>query len=249
MHKEDIVVDGLVATVGANKNAALETLETICYCKNELGLATVGGLSNISFGLPNRAFVNAAFVTMALQSGLTMAIANPSSDIMMNLAAASDLLLNKAGADLNYINRMAEFDAEKKTESVKSVKVSPQNTGGNAQTPVAAEKNRCSENKDASMNAAASHSTIYKAVLNGSMKSILDEVKAGLAQGMEPGMIVSDELIPAINEVGDLFEQQKYFLPQLIASAETMKKAIEYLEPMLSSGDETGPKVTIVLLP
>lgn len=61
MHKEDIVVDGLVATVGANKNAALETLETICYCKNELGLATVGGLSNISFGLPNRAFVNAAF--------------------------------------------------------------------------------------------------------------------------------------------------------------------------------------------
>ena len=97
------------------------------------------------------------------------------------------------------------------------------------------------------MNAAASHSTIYKAVLNGSMKSILDEVKAGLAQGMEPGMIVSDELIPAINEVGDLFEQQKYFLPQLIASAETMKKAIEYLEPMLSSGDETGPKVTIVI--
>lgn len=247
MHKEDIVVDGLVATVGANKNAALETLETICYCKNELGLATVGGLSNISFGLPNRAFVNAAFVTMALQSGLTMAIANPSSDIMMNLAAASDLLLNKAGADLNYINRMAEFDAKKKTESVKSAKASLQNTGGNAQTPAAAEKDRCSENKDASMNAAASHSTIYKAVLNGSMKSILDEVKAGLAQGMEPGMIVSDELIPAINEVGDLFEQQKYFLPQLIASAETMKKAIEYLEPMLSSGDETGPKVTIVI--
>ena len=79
------------------------------------------------------------------------------------------------------------------------------------------------------------------------MKNILDEVKAGLVAGMEPGVIVSEELIPAINEVGDLFEQQKYFLPQLIASAETMKKAIEYLEPMLSSGDETGPKVTIVI--
>ena len=212
MCKEDIVVDGLVATVGANKNAALDTLATIRYCKEELGLATVGGLSNISFGLPNRGYVNAAFVTMALQSGLTMAIANPSSDIMMNLAAASDLLLNKTGADLNYINRMAEFDAKKKTE----------------ETSVA-------------------HSAIYKAVLNGSMKNILDEVKAGLVAGMEPGVIVSEELIPAINEVGDLFEQQKYFLPQLIASAETMKKAIEYLEPMLSSGDETGPKVTIVI--
>ena len=92
MYKEDIVVDGLVATVGANKRAAIETIETIRYCKEELGLATSAGLSNISFGLPNRGYVNGAFVTMAIQSGLTMAIANPSSDITMSMAAASDLL-------------------------------------------------------------------------------------------------------------------------------------------------------------
>ena len=237
MCKEDIVVDGLVATVGANKNAALDTLATIRYCKEELGLATVGGLSNISFGLPNRGYVNAAFVTMALQSGLTMAIANPSSDIMMNLAAASDLLLNKTGADLNYINRMAEFDAKKKTESVKKAETVKQDAKKEA--TVLAEK----KTEETSV----AHSAIYKAVLNGSMKNILDEVKAGLVAGMETGVIVSEELIPAINEVGDLFEQQKYFLPQLIASAETMKKALEYLEPMLSSGAETGPKVTIVI--
>lgn len=240
MCKEDIVVDGLVATVGANKNAALDTLATIRYCKEELGLATVGGLSNISFGLPNRGYVNAAFVTMALQSGLTMAIANPSSDIMMNLAAASDLLLNKTGADLNYINRMADFDAKKKTESVKQAEIAAAaKQDAKKEVDVSSEKN--------ADETSVAHSTIYKAVLNGSMKSILDEVKAGLAAGMEPGVIVSEELIPAINEVGDLFEQQKYFLPQLIASAETMKKAIEYLEPMLSSGDETGPKVTIII--
>ena len=240
MCKEDIVVDGLVATVGANKNAALDTLATIRYCKEELGLATVGGLSNISFGLPNRGYVNAAFVTMALQNGLTMAIANPSSDIMMNLAAASDLLLNKTGADLNYINRMAEFDAKKKTELLKKAEtaaVAKQDTKKEIDVP--------SEKKADETSIA--HSSIYKAVLNGSMKVILDEVKAGLAAGMEPGVIVSEELIPAINEVGDLFEKQIYFLPQLIASAETMKKAIEYLEPMLASGDETGPKVTIVI--
>lgn len=240
MCKEDIVVDGLVATVGANKNAALDTLATIRYCKEELGLATVGGLSNISFGLPNRGYVNAAFVTMALQSGLTMAIANPSSDIMMNLAAASDLLLNKTGADLNYINRMADFDAKKKTESVKQAEIAAAaKQDAKKEVDVSSEKN--------ADETSVAHSTIYKAVLNGSMKSILDEVKAGLAAGIEPGVIVSEELIPAINEVGDLFEQQKYFLPQLIASAETMKKAIEYLEPMLSSGDETGPKVTIII--
>ena len=76
MHKEDIVVDGLVATVGANPKAAIETLETIQYCKDELKLLTSCGLSNISFGLPKRINVNTAFLTMAIQCGLTMAIAN-----------------------------------------------------------------------------------------------------------------------------------------------------------------------------
>lgn len=76
--KEDVIVDGLVATVGANRLAAIETLETISYCKNELGVATACGLSNISFGLPERIFVNSAFMAMAIQNGLTMAIANPS---------------------------------------------------------------------------------------------------------------------------------------------------------------------------
>ena len=101
--REDIVVDGLVATVGANPKAALETLETIRYCKEELGLATIVGLSNISFGLPERSFINAAFLTMAIQQGLTMAIANPSQDLLVNSAMAADLLMNKPDADLAYI--------------------------------------------------------------------------------------------------------------------------------------------------
>ena len=105
MTKEDIVVDGLVTTVGANKNAALETLETIRYCK-EKGLATICGLSNISFGLPERGFVNTAFLTMAIREGLTMAIANPSQELLMSCAFASDLLLNKEAADTRYIRLM-----------------------------------------------------------------------------------------------------------------------------------------------
>jgi 5-methyltetrahydrofolate--homocysteine methyltransferase len=105
--KEDIVVDGLVATIGANKNAALEVLETIRYCKNELGVATICGLSNISFGLPERVFVNTAFLTLAIGQGLTMAIANPSQTLLVNAALASDLLLNKEEADLHYINGVA----------------------------------------------------------------------------------------------------------------------------------------------
>lgn len=94
--------------------AALETLEIHLLLQKNWDWQLSVDYPIFLLDYPNRAFVNAAFVTMALQSGLTMAIANPSSDIMMNLAAASDLLLNKAGADLNYINRMAEFDAKKK---------------------------------------------------------------------------------------------------------------------------------------
>lgn len=220
LHREDIVVDGLVATVGANKRAAIETLETIAYCRHKLGLATVGGLSNISFGLPNRGYVNGAFVTMAIQSGLTMAIANPSSDIMMNLAYASDLLLDKEGADIRYIDRMSNF------------------TETRAETGASAKKQK---------EQGAKGTGVFQCVLKGSRKTVLDEVKQELSEGKEPGFIMNGELIPAINEVGSLFEKQVYFLPQLIASAETMKTAIEYLEPMLSVKDGGDAKITIVI--
>lgn len=255
LRKEDIVVDGLVATVGANKRAALETLETISYCKNELGLATVSGLSNISFGLPNRAYVNGAFVTMAIQSGLTMAIANPSSEVMMSLAYASDLLLNKEESDIRYIERMAQVAAAKEeAEAAQAALRAAGNdnavnfTGKNDDN---AKNSRTSENassgKGASKNAAKNGSAVFQCVLKGNKKSIINEAKAELDKGRLPGDIINEDLIPAINEVGDLFEKKTYFLPQLISSAEAMKTAIEYLEPMLSTDDSDGPKTTIVI--
>lgn len=106
MSKEDIIVDGLVATIGANPRAAIECYETFSYCKNELGLPTACGLSNISFGLPERTYVNTAFLTMAIAHGLTMAIANPSQELLMNAAFASDLLLAREESDIRYIERM-----------------------------------------------------------------------------------------------------------------------------------------------
>ena len=103
--KEDIVVDGLVATVGANKNAAIETLETIKYCYAN-GYATTCGLSNISFGLPQRGYVNATFLSMAIANGLTMAISNPNQNLLMSTALAANLLRNKEDADIIYIEKM-----------------------------------------------------------------------------------------------------------------------------------------------
>ena len=104
--KDDVVVDGLVATIGANRNAAKETMETISYCKNDIGVATACGLSNISFGLPERMFVNSSFMSIAISHGLTMAIANPSQDLLMHSMFAADLLMNKPESDTRYINRV-----------------------------------------------------------------------------------------------------------------------------------------------
>ena len=227
--KEDIIVDGLVATIGANPRAALECYETFTYCKNELGLPTVCGLSNISFGLPERSYVNTAFLTMAIANGLTMAIANPSQELLMNAAFASDLLLAKPESDLRYINRMNML-AEK--------------YAGQERVLVPVKKTAAGDG--AAVSSKEEHSAVYEAVLKGNKGSIIDEVKAALAAGVKPDEIINDHLIPAINEVGVLFDKQKYFLPQLISSANTMKMAIEYVEPMLEHKDAEQKATAVV---
>ena len=232
MAHEDIVVDGLVATIGANPEAAKECYDTIAYCRDERLLPTICGLSNISFGLPERMYVNTAFLTMAICKGLTMAIANPSQELLMNAAFASDMLLNRPDSDIRYIermNRLAEQKAEYETVVVKK-------------TPAEG-----TEKKESSGSDCIKDHPIFVAVLKGSKGTILDEVKKALDDGIKPDAIINDYLIAAINEVGDLFDKKKYFLPQLIGSANTMKKAIDYLEPMLERREDAGQMPTLVI--
>ena len=232
MRKEDIVVDGLVQTVGANKNAAIETLETIRYCKAN-GLATICGLSNISFGLPERSFINTTFLTMAIQAGLSMAIANPSQELLVSCAFASDLLLNKEGADLRYIQLMDAVKA--KREALGGT------TTGNTGIRFATEKQKQGTE---SMSVT---DKLYADVLKGNGSAIVEDTKKALAEGHEAKELLDNVLLKAINEVGELFDKGKYFLPQLIASAEAMKTSIEYLEPMLMTDQSDGEMPTVVI--
>lgn len=232
MRKEDIVVDGLVTTVGANKTAAVETLETIRYCK-ENGLATICGLSNISFGLPERSFVNTTFLTMAIQAGLTMAIANPSQELLVSCAFAADLLLNKEGADLRYIQLMDAVKARREARG----ETSASNTG--IRFNVAAKK---PDTEKGSVT-----DKLYADVLKGNGSAIVEDTKLALEQGHEAKELLDNVLLAAINEVGELFDKGKYFLPQLIASAEAMKVSIEYLEPMLAVGASDREMPTVVI--
>ncbi len=204
---EDIVVDGLVTTVGANPAAGVECFETFAYCKEERKLPTICGLSNVSFGVPERGTVNATFLTMAMAKGLTMAIANPCQEQLMNAMFAADMLLHHPNADVNYVEKM----------------------------------NRLQEDEN------DTHHPIYKDVVKGNGNVILEPVKAEIEAGVKPETIINEHLIPAINEVGQLFNDNKYFLPQLIRSANTMKMAIDYLEPLLEKRENGEVLPTIVI--
>lgn len=238
--KEDIVVDGLVTTVGANKKASVETLETIRYCKAN-GLATTCGLSNISFGLPERGFINAAFLAMMIDSGLTMAIANPNQALLMNTALSCNLLLNREEADLIYIERMNRLQEEGMTaEQITAVKKT--DTSATANTNAGTQK----ENEtDANLSNKAKE--LKTALLKGKKDSIIRITNECLAQGEEASYLINEVLIPSINEVGDLFEKGRYFLPQLIASAEAMKESIAILEPILQAGSDQKQMPVIVI--
>lgn len=304
MDREDIIVDGLVATIGANPEAALECYETFTYCKETLELPTVCGLSNISFGLPERAYVNTAFLTMAIAKGLTMAIANPSQEMLMNAAFASDMLLNRQESAIHYIERMNLLAEKHEGQEQKWVPKGGKEAASSRRTGVNVTENETAGNGDAvgsvgttengdtagtagtagngdtagtigtagdgdtadtadtvgtvreaaidvdgavREKAAVQDSPVYQAVLKGNKGSILEETKKLLAAGKLPGDIINGHLIPAINEVGVLFDKQKYFLPQLISSANAMKLAIEYLEPMLEQSGNGAKKTTLVV--
>lgn len=297
MKQCDVVVDGLVATVGANRRAALETLETIHYCK-EKGLATICGLSNISFGMPERSYVNTAFLALAIREGLTMAIANPSQELLVSCALATDLLLAKEEADIRYIeyaNVVAE-NREKKEAALqrKLAEAGVQNgaqTQGGGFVPGGAQTQEGAMRPDGSQsqiktgtsggtqygmetstwsfakhgsasgsgvtgasyaspdseNESEVRAALRKAVMKGNRNGIAALTKDALAKGEDPSALLNEVLLPAINDVGELFDKGKYFLPQLIGSAEAMKNAIEVLEPLLLQETDAGNMPVVVI--
>ena len=244
MAHEDIVVDGLVATIGANPEAARECYDTIAYCKDVRKLPTICGLSNISFGLPERMYVNTAFLTMAICKGLTMAIANPSQELLMNAAFASDMLLHRPDSDIRYIERMNMLAEKKAQYETVVVKKTDSNSGAAGSVSNGSSNGNGS---DESGRNGVKDSEIYKAVLKGNKNSIVDLVKKAVEDGMKPDQIINDYLIEGINEVGELFNAKKYFLPQLIGSANAMKIAIDYLEPLMERKDSGEDMPTLVI--
>lgn len=230
--KEHIVADGLVMTVGAEPHAALDALDTIRYCREELGVATTCGLSNISYGLPERSFVNVAFLMMAITNGLTMAIVNPNQELLMNLVYASDVLRAKEDSAKRYIDR-AEWIAKQRETAVLAQPVNK---------PISAPVTSADVAKES-----IKETSLMSAVLKGDTKHIAEQTRQALSNGEEASRLLEEELIPAITEAGNRFEQKKFFLPQLIGAAEAMKAAVEVLEPHLQKDGDKSDAGTVVI--
>jgi len=193
--KSDILVDGLVLTAAANQKSCLETLKVIRWSSGEFGANTVIGLSNVSFGLPGRSWINAAFLAMAMSHGLSAVIMNVLSEETMHIKKAADVLTGKDHNSIFYIKAYGKQNEPKEEKS--------------------------------------HNGSVYNCILEGRRSEIVDSIKAEMNRGTTPVKLIDEHLIPAITRVGELYRERKYFLPQLIQSAETMEAAMKYLLPLL----------------
>ncbi len=216
--KKDIIFDTLAMTVSADNNAAKSTLKALSDIKTKLGCHTSLGISNVSFGLPDRDAVNSVFFAIALENGLSAAIMNPYSVDMMKTYYSYNAL---KGLDENCTEYVSVADLF----AVSSVLT---------QTNASAK----SEKKY--------NSELQKAVVQG-FKDKSAELTKELLNTTEPLVIVNNEIIPALNIVGEGFEKKTVYLPQLLMSAEAAKSAFDVIKATMPKEDNGETKGTFVI--
>ena len=221
--QEDIVADALALTVGSDKSRALESLRTIKLIKEKYGLTTTLGLSNVSFGLPNRKLINSSYLAMAIYNGLDSAIVNPYDELLWQIKYASDLIVDRDKDASIYINNSSDVTLKNQTAKNKHEFI---------QSPFEKES---LENK------------LFMCVVEGNEEEI-EKLTIEALKKYAPLDISNLILIPALDIVGKLYDEGIYFLPQMIKSANAMKKAFNILKEEIKKGapkEKTGK--TIVL--
>ena len=230
--KENVFIDCLTLTASAEQEGVLETLEAVRRVKTELGLKTVLGVSNISFGLPNRVLVNHIFLTMALQNGLDLPIINPNIEEMTGAVRAFKLL---AGYDKNSVDFIKNYAGKQVVSKiVVPGNITEKSGSGNADADGRGAEGGASQGKDASLQSGltADMSVLYNAVLNG-LKNEGAECTARLLEQVDSMEIVNRVLIPALDKIGEEFEKGTLFLPQLIMSASVAQAAFEVIRTFM----------------
>ena len=220
---EDIYIDCLCLTASAQQEGATQTLQALARCKKELGVRTVLGVSNISFGLPCRGYLNTTFLTMAMSAGLDLAIMNPNTPEMMAAVRAYRVLTCQDSQSTDYVAAYADVQIQT-TQTSKSAatvaEVSAAAPGGDA---------------------------LFEAVRRGLKAEARAAADAALTM-REPLDVVNTSLIPALDAVGDGFEKGTVFLPQLLQAATAAQAAFEAIKAKIAaSGQTQGSKGKIVI--
>lgn len=228
IHKKDIVIDALAMTISSEPDGAKVTLETIRRLRDEVKVRTVLGVSNISFGLPCRPVVNAAFYTMAMMNGLSAGIINPSSEDMMKAWYAYHALMNLDSNCEKYIGKYAPVQAAQKQKAASSA------------VPA--------DIRSAADGGKTDGRLSLRTAIEKGLKEDASALTEKLLAEMQPLEIIDRELIPALNHVGDGFEAGTIFLPQLLMSAEAAKRAFAVLKERMDKSGEVQEKIGTVVL-
>ena len=225
--REDIYIDCLTLTASAQQEDVLATVQALEACKKELGVRTVLGVSNISFGLPCRTYLNTTFLTMAMYAGLDLAIMNPSSEEMMAAVYAYNVLTNRDKQSTKYIERFADR-VPASTALVQAAKAAPAASAAEAALT-------------------GPYAALMKAVEKGLKGDAAAHTRALLAE-KQPLEVVDEALIPALDIVGAKYEKGTLFLPQLLQAASAAQSAFEEIKTAIAQkGEGSASKGRIVL--
>ena len=225
--REDIYIDCLTLTASAQQEDVLATVQALEACKKELGVRTVLGVSNISFGLPCRPYLNTTFLTMAMYAGLDLAIMNPSSEEMMAAVYAYNVLTNRDKQSTKYIERFADR-VPASTALAQAAKAAPAASAAEAELT-------------------GPYAALMKAVEKGLKGDAAAHTRALLAE-KQPLEVVDEALIPALDIVGAKYEKGTLFLPQLLQAASAAQSAFEEIKTAIAQkGEGSASKGRIVL--
>lgn len=225
--REDIYIDCLTLTASAQQEDVLATVQALEACKKELGVRTVLGVSNISFGLPCRTYLNTTFLTMAMYAGLDLAIMNPSSEEMMAAVYAYNVLTNRDKQSTKYIERFADH-VPASTALAQAAKAAPAASAAEAELT-------------------GPYAALMKAVEKGLKGDAAAHTRALLAE-KQPLEVVDEALIPALDIVGAKYEKGTLFLPQLLQAASAAQSAFEEIKTAIAQkGEGSASKGRIVL--
>ena len=218
--REDVIIDPLAMAISADDQAGLETIKALRLIRDELGVNQTLGLSNISFGLPERPSINAVFLAMAVLNGLTCPISDPTILEIRRATLLTDLLLGKDEFCMNYLS----FSTKKsgKGEKIETVAKEEEHEGADLER-------------------------MKEAVISGKRKLAVEYTKKALDQGADPQDIINNYLISGLNIVGEKFEKKKIFVPEMMMAAKSMQACVDLAKPLLEKEGDAKGLGTVVL--